>query len=201
MLSLSSVCINTSESKLIKNFSITFLPSSIVYFRGKNGCGKTSLLRAIAGIKGISSGQITFGKNNIILEDLVKPYCVYIGHKTGVKTELTVIENIEFWAKTYNSPELVSAAIFYFKLEDYIHTKCYALSAGQKQRVALARLLACSSPIWLLDEVENNLDTNSRELLNNLIISKANNGGIIIASSHTEPLIKSALVIDLVSIS
>ncbi len=201
MLSLSSVCINTSESELIKNFSITFLPSSIVYFRGKNGCGKTSLLRAIAGIKGISSGQITFGKNNIILEDLVKPYCVYIGHKTGVKTELTVIENIEFWAKTYNSPELVSAAIFYFKLEDYIHTKCYALSAGQKQRVALAKLLACFSPIWLLDEVENNLDTNSRELLNNLIISKANNGGIIIASSHTEPLIKSALVIDLVSIS
>ena len=201
MLSLSSVCINTSESELIKNFSITFLPSSIVYFRGKNGCGKTSLLRAIAGIKGISSGQITFGKNNIILEDLVKPYCVYIGHKTGVKTELTVIENIEFWAKTYNSPELVSAAIFYFKREDYIHTKCYALSAGQKQRVALAKLLACSSPIWLLDEVENNLDTNSRELLNNLIISKANNGGIIIASSHTEPLIKSALVIDLVSIS
>jgi heme exporter protein A len=201
MLSLSSVCINTSESELIKNFSITFLPSSIVYFRGKNGCGKTSLLRAIAGIKGISSGQITFGKNNIILEDLVKPYCVYIGHKTGVKTELTVIENIEFWAKTYNSPELVSAAIFYFKLEDYIHTKCYALSAGQKQRVALAKLLACSSPIWLLDEVENNLDTNSRELLNNLIISKANNGGIIIASSHTEPLIKSALFIDLVSIS
>ena len=201
MLSLSSVCINTSESELIKNLSVTFLPSSIVYFRGKNGCGKTSLLRAIAGIKGISSGQITFGKNNIILEDLVKPYCVYIGHKTGVKTELTVIENIEFWAKTYNSPELVSAAIFYFKLEDYIHTKCYALSAGQKQRVALAKLLACSSPIWLLDEVENNLDTNSRELLNNLIISKANNGGIIIASSHTEPLIKSALVIDLVSIS
>ena len=201
MLSLSSVCINTSESELIKNLSVTFLPSSIVYFRGKNGCGKTSLLRAIAGIKGISSGQITFGKNNIIPEDLVKPYCVYIGHKTGVKTELTVIENIEFWAKTYNSPELVSAAIFYFKLEDYIHTKCYALSAGQKQRVALAKLLACSSPIWLLDEVENNLDTNSRELLNNLIISKANNGGIIIASSHTEPLIKSALVIDLVSIS
>lgn len=201
MLSLSSVCINTSESELIKNLSVTFLPSSIVYFRGKNGCGKTSLLRAIAGIKGISSGQITFGKNNIIPEDLVKPYCVYIGHKTGVKTELTVIENIEFWAKTYNSPELVSAAIFYFKLEDYIHTKCYALSAGQKQRVALAKLLACSSPIWLLDEVENNLDTNSRELLNNLLISKANNGGIIIASSHTEPLIKSALVIDLVSIS
>lgn len=201
MLSLSSVCINTSESELIKNFSITFLPNSIVYFRGKNGCGKTSLLRAIAGINRISSGQITFGKDNIPIEYLAKPYCVYIGHKTGVKLELTVIKNIEFWAKTYNSPELVSEAIFYFKLEDYIHTKCYALSAGQKQKVALAKLLACSSHIWLLDEVENNLDTNSRELLDNLITSKANNRGIIIASSHTEPLIQSALTIDWASIS
>jgi heme exporter protein A len=200
MLSLHSVSINTSESELIKNLSITFLPSAIVYFRGKNGCGKTSLLRAISGIKKVSSGQITFGKNNTPIEDLAKPYCVYIGHKTGVKPELTVIENIEFWAKTYNSSELVSAAIFYFKLEDYIHTKCYALSAGQQQRVALAKLLACSSYIWLLDEVENNLDTQSKELLNNLIISKANNGGIIISSSHTETLIKSAVIIDLSSI-
>ena len=70
MLSLSSVCINTNESELIKNLSITFLPSAIAYFRGKNGCGKTSLLRAIAGIKGVSSGQITFGKNNTPIEEL-----------------------------------------------------------------------------------------------------------------------------------
>lgn len=201
MLSLSSVCINTNESELIKNLSITFLPSAIAYFRGKNGCGKTSLLRAIAGIKEVSSGQITFGKNNTPIEELPKPYCIYIGHKTGVKPELTVIENIEFWAKTYNSPELVSAAIFYFQLEEYIHTKCYALSAGQQQKVALAKLLACSSQVWLLDEVENNLDSSSRQLLTNLLISKANNGGIIIASSHTETLIKSALIIDLASTS
>lgn len=200
MISLHSVFINTSEPELIKNLSITFLPSAIVYFRGKNGCGKTSLLRAISGIQRLSSGQITFGKNNILIEDLEKPYCVYIGHKTGIKPELTVIENIEFWAKTYNSPELVSAAIFYFKLKDYTHTKCYALSAGQQQRVALAKLLACSSYIWLLDEVENNLDVESKELLNNLIISKANNGGIIISSSHTESLIKSALIMSASSI-
>jgi heme exporter protein A len=62
-------------------------------------------------------------------------------------------------------------------------------------------LLACSSQVWLLDEVENNLDSISRQLLTNLLISKANNGGIIIASSHTETLIDSALIIDLASTS
>lgn len=199
MLSLTSVCINTNEAELIKNLSITFLPNIIAYFRGKNGCGKTSLLRAIAGIKKVSSGQITFGKNNTPIEEFPKPYCIYIGHKTGVKPELTVIENIEFWAQTYNSPELVSDSIIYFQLEEYIHRKCYTLSAGQQQKVALAKLVACSVQVWLLDEVEHNLDSSSKQLLTKLLISKANNGGIIIASSHNETLIKSALIIDLTS--
>lgn len=197
MLSLNSVCINTNKLSLIANLSLTLLPSAIVYLKGKNGSGKTSLLRTIAGIQELSNGYISFGKNNTPIENFQKPYCVYVGHKTGIKPELTVAQNIEFWAKIYNSPELVSAAIFYFKLEEYANTKCYELSAGQKQKVALARLLACSSQIWLLDEPESNLDPTSKQLLNNLIISKANSGGIIIASSHHEISIKSALIINI----
>ena len=197
MLSLNSVCIKIHDLTLIRNFSITFLPSAIVYLKGENGSGKTSLLRSIAGIQNLSLGNITFGKNNTPIEHIAKPYCTYIGHKTGIKPELSVIENIEFWAKIYNSYESVSAAIFYFKLEKITNTKCYELSAGQRQKVALTRLLACSSRLWLLDEVENNLDSEGKELLNRLIISKADSGGIIIATSHNEPSIKSALIINI----
>ena len=197
MLSLNSVCINTNKLNLIKDLSVTFLPSSIVYLKGKNGSGKTSLIRSVAGIQQLSLGQITFGKNNTPIEYFPKPYCTYIGHKTGIKPELTVHENIYFWAKTYGSTELVPAAIFYFKLEEFTDTKCYELSAGQKQKVALARLLACFSQLWLLDEVENNLDLDGKQLLNRLIVSKADSGGIIIASSHNETSIKSALTLNI----
>jgi heme exporter protein A len=197
MLSLNSVCINTNKTSLLKDVSISFLPSSIVYVKGKNASGKTSLLRTIAGIQKPAKGLITLGKNNISIEEFAKPYCTYIGHKIGVKPELTVYENIYFWSQIYNSAESAMAAIFYFKLQDLIDSKCYELSAGQKQKVALARLMACNSMIWLLDEVENNLDTENKELLNNLIISKADSGGIIIISTHHEPSIKSAMTINL----
>jgi heme exporter protein A len=197
MLSLNSVCIKVHNLTLIRNFSVTFLPSAIVYLKGKNGSGKTSLLRSIAGIQELSEGNITFGKNNTNIGYLSKPYCSYIGHKTAVKPELTVIENIEFWAKIYNSYEAISAAIFYFKLEEIANRKCQELSTGQIQKVALARLLACSSQLWLLDEVENNLDSEGKDLLTRLIITKADSGGIIIASSHNEPSIKSSVIINM----
>ena len=198
MLSLHSACINVNKHKLITDLSISFLPSSIVYVKGKNGSGKTSLLRAISGIQQLSLGQITFGRNKTPIEYLPKPYCVCIGHKIAVRPELTVYENIYFWAKAYGTPELIPAALFYFHLEEFANTKCYALSAGQKQKVALARLLACASDLWILDEVENNLDATNRQLLNNLIISKANSGGIIIVSSHhNEAPINSALTLNI----
>jgi len=197
MLSLNSVCIKVHNLTLIRNFSVTFLPSAIVYLKGENGSGKTSLLRSIAGIQELSEGNITFGKNNTNIGYFSKPYCSYIGHKTAVKPELTVIENIEFWAKLYNSYEAISAAIFYFKLEEITNRKCQELSTGQIQKVALARLLACSSQLWLLDEVENNLDSEGKDLLNRLIITKADSGGIIIASSHNEPSIKSSIIINM----
>ncbi len=197
MLSLNSVCIKIHDLTLIRNFSITFLPSAIVYLKGENGSGKTSLLRSIAGIQELSEGNITFGKNNTNIGYLSKPYCAYIGHKNAIKPELTVIENIEFWAKLYNSYEAISAAIFYFKLEEIANRKCQELSTGQIQKVALARLLACSSQLWLLDEVENNLDSEGKDLLTRLIITKADSGGIIIASSHNDPSIKSSVIINM----
>ena len=74
MLSLNSVCIKIHNLTLVRNFSVTFLPSAIVYLKGENGSGKTSLLRSIAGIQNLSLGNITFGKNNTPIEHIAKPY-------------------------------------------------------------------------------------------------------------------------------
>lgn len=191
MLSLHQLQFNIEQRNLF-DLCITFLPSSITYIKGANGCGKSSLLRMIAGIMQPSSGNIYYKNSNI-----PKPYCNYIGHNLGLKLEMTVLENLKFWSEIYNSAETLYAAIHYFKLQDLLDEKCYSLSSGMQKVVAVSRLIACQSDLWLLDEVETNLSKENRDLLNNLIVMKANSGGIVLLSSHLENSIKSAQTLQL----
>ncbi|WP_342225569.1 heme ABC exporter ATP-binding protein CcmA [Rickettsia endosymbiont of Urophora cardui] len=195
MLSFHQLKFNIYQKQLFDNLSITFLDPAITYIKGANGCGKTSLLRMVAGIMQPSNGNIFYRKLNI--NNIAKPYCTYIGHNLGLKLEMTVLENLKFWSEIYNSVETLDAAIHYFKLYDLLDEKCYTLSSGLQKVVALARLIACQSDLWLLDEVETNLSKENRDLLNNLIVMKANSGGIVLLSSHTENHIKSAQILQL----
>ena len=175
---------------------MSFLPSSIIYVQGKNGAGKSSFLKMLAGIQNPSNGKITFSRESLPISSLKKPYCTYIGHKYAIKPELTVYENISFWAKLYDSEILINVAVAYFDLIDIIDTKCYELSAGTQKRVALARLIACPSKLWILDEVDTNLDSENKSKLMRLILSHADNGGISFIASHSQPAIASAQVIN-----
>ncbi len=197
MLSLHSLGFTLEGQELFKNISMSLLPSSIIYLKGQNGSGKTSLLRMLAGIQTPTNGNITFSKNSHPISSLAKPYCTYIGHHFAIKPELTVLENLEFWSKIYNSAELINAAIIYFCLQNVADKRCYELSAGNQKKVALARLVACQSKLWLLDEVDSNLDSVNKQLLLNLILSHADNGGIVFIASHTSPEIKSAQILDI----
>ncbi len=197
MLSLQSLSFIAQDQKIFQDISLTLFPSSIVYLKGKNGSGKTSLLRMLAGIQKPTSGDITYGKESIPINKFNKPFCTYIGHKTGLKQELSVIDNLKYWAQLYNAEELVDAAIIYFQLQEHAYKKCYELSAGNQKKVALAKLITCQSKFWLLDEVDTNLDDANKKLLINLIVSQADSGGIVFISSHNEPEIKTALTINM----
>ncbi len=195
MLSLNQLSYTINNQALFSDLSVTMLSSSITYIKGANGCGKTSLLRMVACLQKPTSGLVSFSPYLANEEGQIR--CTYVGHKLGLKAELTVLENIKFWSSIYDSLETLEAALYYFKLHDILDKKCYQLSAGNQKKVALARLLACQSNLWLLDEVESNLDQENKALLNNLIVTKANNNGIVLITSHEAPTIKTANTLNL----
>jgi heme exporter protein A len=169
------------EHVILKDIGFSLYPGAIILLKGPNGSGKTSFLRGIAGLKSLKSGTMLW--DDFDLRD--NPTIInYIGIKNAIKPSLTVLDNIKFWAELRGYPELVFAALSYFKLMDIIDTPCNQLSSGWNKRVALARLLCSPSLLWLLDEPETHLDEEGKKLLDNLINIRARDGGIVILASH-----------------
>ncbi len=189
MISLIDLSISVEGRILLNNVNVTFLNSSITYLQGPNGSGKTSMLRILAGIMVPVTGEINYKNQHKIN---------YIGHDLGLKSELTVMDHLQFWTNTYNSIEALEASVYYFGLNQLLDKKIYELSAGNQKKVALAKLLACQANLWLLDEADVNLDIANKQLLDDLIISKANNGGIIILTSHNNVFIKGSNLLNLI---
>lgn len=184
MLTCQNISLLSSNNTVIfANLSITLLPGAIAIIRGKNGAGKSSLLKIIGNIQSPTAGEVYI--HNIQTNKLQKPFLGYIGHQLGLKLDLTVEDNLVMWAKFYDSITLIPAAVTYFGLTDLLSEKVYKLSSGMKKKVALARIMACYSKIWLLDEVETNLDEENRKLVYNLIAIHTNSGGIILWASHS----------------
>ncbi len=197
MLSANNIKLKVNENDVFSDISVTFLPKSITYLKGPNGSGKTSFLRIMAGLQKPTNGYVTFGRNAIFIKDIAKPYANYLGHDLALKDNLSVYDNIKYWAEHRDATGAILAALNFWDLSDIMDQNLYNLSAGTKKKVALARLMLGSQKIWLLDEAENNLDEANKILLDKLIISKADSGGIILISSHAPVArIKSAGIIE-----
>jgi heme exporter protein A len=166
--------------------NFTVAEGELLELRGANGAGKSSLLRMIAGLVEPSEGHI-----NCAPEE-----CHYIGHADTNKPSLTVMENVEFWAG-FMGGALTPQSLSYFKLESLANDQAYLLSAGQKRRLTLTRLILSQRKIWLLDEPMVGLDTESQINLLTLMNSHLANAGIIIAATHTELGLKATQVLNL----
>lgn len=191
MLTLNNISYYRNENRIFKDVGYTFGDKALVVVRGGNGSGKTTLLRIVAGLIKPSKGDITyaFEKVNKHMQEY-HTMVNYIGHKNAVNTHLTVIQNLEFWAKINNALELVPAALKYFELEELADMECYKLSAGWLRKVALSRLMLSQAEIWLLDEPFNYLDEKSKNQLASLISVRCNQGGVVIVASHSDVPIK-----------
>lgn len=171
---------------LFRELSFGLLPGSICHVRGKNGSGKTTLLRTLAGLERAEQGQVSWQGESIEKNSAFENAVLYIGHRSALKPELTVRQNISFWAECYDTAMLTEAALAFFDLKKMEHIACGNLSAGWQQRVALARLVAVPAKLWLLDEPFNHLDDDGAERLNTLIAGRANQQGMVVMSGHGE---------------
>ena len=165
------------------NFSVESNQTMLV--RGKNGSGKTSLLRVLAGYIKNYSGNILFNGNNIKSDNELLSEFRFLGQQNTLKGNLSVQQNIAMWELIYQVKSDIYEIAKILNIEQILNVDINSLSDGQKKRVSLARLIISNAKVWLLDEPLVYLDQDKIDLLQNIILRHNKRGGITIYSSNT----------------
>ena len=174
LLSVSDVSVSRGGRVLLEGVTFDLQAGRAIVLTGKNGIGKTSLLRTLAGLQDANSGYVDVPQNGV----------VYSAHLDGIKHALSVAENLKFWGAVFGRSN-VDAALETFELYHLRDVMAGALSAGQKRRLGLARLLVTGRSIWLLDEPTVSLDLGSIKQLTRVLNEHLGAGGSTIIATHS----------------
>lgn len=175
------------ERTLFTHLSFTLASGMALQVEGPNGAGKTSLLRILCGLSLPSEGVVRWQGDDIrrIRAEFIDEL-VYIGHSHGVKGDLTPLENLDIARSLGGTSTGISSAeaLAVLGLAGYEDLPCRLLSAGQRRRVALARLLVVEARLWILDEPYTALDTSGIATVERLIAGHLTSGGLAVLTSH-----------------
>ena len=196
-LTADTLTLSRGGRRLIEGLSFAVEAGEALVLTGPNGVGKTTLLRALAGLIAPEAGAIRLEGTS---DDgaSVGECAHYVGHANGVKLGLTVRENAQFWMRFLGGqPGIVDAVLEILHLDDIAEVPAAYLSAGQKRRLGLARVLLAPRPLWLLDEPTAALDVASQALLATLMQRHLDGGGILIAATHGPLGLSGARILEL----
>lgn len=173
---------------ILKDTSFKLSSGKSLLISGMNGAGKTTLLRIIAGFLQYQSGSLSLTGRIEAQGELSIGQCAhYIGHQNAIKNAMNVRENLSFWAEYLggdSSDAHIDMCLERVGLSHAPEFTASILSAGQKRRLNLARLLVAPRPLWLLDEPSSSLDKEGEKILGIMIADHLEKGGMVIASSH-----------------
>lgn len=185
-VSATDLCVARGGVPVLMGVSFDLAQGQALILRGPNGAGKTTLLRTIAGLQRPLSGQIVGAEDQI----------AYAAHSDGLKAMLTVDENLTFWAQVFGARDILPA-IESFQLHDLRERLAGTLSAGQKRRLGLARLLVTRRPVWVLDEPTVSLDASAVEMFANAVRKHLEQGGSALIATHIDLGLHEAEILDI----
>jgi len=171
--------------EVFSGVSFTLHAGGLLVLRGPNGAGKSSLLRLVAGLVRKTAGDLVLdgGEDDVPIAE----HAHYVGHLDTLKPALTVIENLRFWAEMLGGSRTdAGTALDRVGLAPLADFPAGVLSAGQRRRLALARLVAAARPLWLLDEPTTAIDAAARERLFGLIRDHLEGGGLAMIATHDD---------------
>lgn len=185
MLELNNISFDYPDKPVLQDASFRVEKGQLLHLRGANGSGKTTLLKVIAGLLHPEQGSIRY-QDQFIAENIAsyQQKICYIGHKPGISLLLTVAENCRYGLQKFPDTMPLNEVLKQFDLVGLENVPCGLLSAGQRRRVGLLKLVIARASLWLLDEPLVSLDQQAVELLLGCITNHLNNQGIIVMSSH-----------------
>ncbi len=182
-LTVKALCCIRDDRILFEDLNFEVGAEQVLLLEGKNGSGKTSLLRILCGFREPDAGEVFWCGQT--LNNQYYAQMMYVGHQDGVKHELTVRENLLMTlALGIPGSCLIEQALEKVHLQGYDEVLVQSLSAGQKRRLSLARLLITNNKLWILDEPFTSLDKNGITIVETLMADHIQQGGMIVMTSH-----------------
>ena len=184
-LNVTNLACLRNEQELFSGLNVSLSPENVLFLEGENGSGKTSLLRILCGFRLADEGEITWGEQPVSAVPEYFENISYVGHKNGIKDELTVEENLNLMRSMATASDIETESVLkqigLFKRADVLSRH---LSAGQKRKLALARLMMTNNSFWVLDEPFTALDKATVGFFEDLIKQHIRRGGMLILTSH-----------------